>query len=298
MIAIVAFVIALAALGVAGWVIVRHWSELILLDPMSIKEEREREQREELIRRRFERMSKDRFSTVARAFRQMHRSAKTAYSKAYERLKAFETVYQNMASPFASVAPSARERTKVLILEARSLARDLKWADAERRYLEVLSVDPRSAEAYQGLGQIYLRQRLFPQAKETLEFVIKMKRADDATYGALAEIAEAEGQASQAETYLQKAIEASPKNAHRHAELVTWCMAHGQAEKAVASARRAMELEPGSAKYVELALEVALARKDAAEARRMYDRLRLVTEDHRKYQSWKEKIDLLDEKKE
>jgi tetratricopeptide (TPR) repeat protein len=294
MFAIAGFILALAALLVAGWIIARHWKELILLDPRSIKEEREREQREVLIRRRFDRMRTDRFSAVVRLGRRLSSGAKEAYANAYQRLKAFEAVYQNMATPFAAVAPSTRERIKGLLSEARSLARDLKWADAERRYLEMLSIEPRNAEAYQGLGQIYLRQRLFPQAKETFEFVLKIKKADDATYSGLAEIAESEGQLPLAETYLLKASDLNPKSAHRQAELAEWYVAHGQALKAKGFARRAAELEPASAKYAELSLEVALAQKDGAEARKCYERLRLLTEDHRKYQSWKEKIDALE----
>ncbi len=296
MFAIAGFILALAALLVAGWVIARHWKELILLDPHSIKEEREREQRETLIRRRFDRLRTDRFAALARVSKQLRTSAQNAYAKAYGRLKALESVYQNMASPFAAVAPSTRERIKTLLSEARSLARDLKWADAERRYLEMLSIEPRNVEAYQGLGQIYLRQRLFPQARETFEFVLKMKKADDVTYSGLAEIAEADGQVALAESYLLKAGDLNPKSAHRQAELAEWYVAHGQAEKAKGFAHRASELEPTSAKYAELSLEVAMALKDVAEARRGYERLRLLTEDHRKYQSWKEKIDALQEK--
>ena len=44
-----------------------------------------------------------------------------------------------------------RDRVKVLLGEAR-WSPATSWADAERRYLEVLAIDPRHWDAYKGIG--------------------------------------------------------------------------------------------------------------------------------------------------
>lgn len=292
-IAIVAFTIALAALAVAAFIVARHWKEIRLLDPMSIKEEQAKHKRDEMIERRFERLAADRLESAKRFARQFGRSATATYRRTYNRLKSVENLYKKTTNPLATMAPTTREKVKGLLAEARSLARDLKWADAERRYIEVLSLDSSQADAYRGLGQIYLKQKLYPQAKETFEFLVKIKKADDAAYAGLGEIAETEGNIALAEVMYKKAVDMSPRLAHRYAELASFYMSHGQGAKAWVPAERASELESGSAKYLEQSMEVAILLGDQKEARERFGRLRLLIDDPTRFQVWKDKIDAL-----
>jgi len=293
-VAIIAYAIAALALAVMGWIVMRHWQQIRMLDPRSIKEERQKEEREKLIARRFERISADRLAALQRFGRTIARKTKESYKRTEQRLQAFDDLYRKVKSPFAALAPSQRDRIKTLLSEARSLIRDLKWADAERRLLEVLSLDQRQIDAYKLLGTMYLRQKLYPQARETYEFLVKIRKADEATYAGLAEIADAEGNDQVAEAMLQKAVDTSPKQPHRHAELAMYYNKRNNPVKAWPLAKRANELEPGSAKYLELSLETAILLGDRKEARARYNRLRLLSDDPARFQSLKEKIEALE----
>jgi tetratricopeptide (TPR) repeat protein len=291
--AFVAFGIAVLAFGVMGWIVVGHWADIRLLDPMSIKEERLKQERGKVINRRFERASADQAASLQRLGRTLVKKTRDSYRKTYQRIAAMDRVYRKVKSPFAAMAPSQREKVAAFLSEARSLMRDLKWADAERRFLEVLSIDQRNIDAYKGLGTIYLKQKLYPQARETYEFLVKTKKADDSTYSGLAEIAEAEGNLSSAESMRLKAVEASPKQPHRHAELAHFYLAHDRPERAWEPAKRASDLEPGSAKYLELSLEVAILLGDRNEAKTRWNRLRLLSDDPSRFQVLKDKVDAL-----
>jgi len=295
-VAIIAYIVAALALVVMGYVIARHWKEIRLLDPRSIKEERQKEEREKLIARRFERVSADRLAALQRFGRTIAKKTKESYKRTEQRLQSFDDLYRKVKSPFAALAPSQRDRIKTLLSEARSLIRDLKWADAERRLLEVLSLDQRQTDAYKLLGTLYLRQKLYPQARETFEFLVKTRKADDATFAGLAEIADAEGNDQVAEAMLVKAVEASPRQPHRHAELAGFYNKRNNPAKAWPHAKRANELEPGSAKYLELSLETAILLGDRKEARARYNRLRLLSDDPTRFQALKEKIEALESK--
>jgi tetratricopeptide (TPR) repeat protein len=222
-------------------------------------------------------------------------SGKTAFHAAYIKLIQLDRFYKQAKAPLAKIAPSVQDRIQSLIDEARSLARDLKWADAERRYLEVLSIDNRNVDAYKGLGNLYLKQRLYPQAHETFEFLVKIRKADDACYAGLAEIAEAEGDVMTAEAMRIKALELQPRRADRHAELAEFYLSRSQPGKAWPLAKRAADLEPKSAKYLTTAIEAAVQTGNHAEARRRYDKLRLISSDSQKLQSLKERIDAIQE---
>lgn len=290
-IAWIAFTISGVSLIVAGVVLAKRWKELRLLDPLSIKEERERQKRQALIEWRFHRLRADQAEVFKRLGRRIKHTTTKTYHRAYERLQAFEALYKNVKSPFVTLAPTTREKIKHLLDEGRALMRDLKWADAERRFLEVLAMDPRHAEAFRGLGHIYLKQKLYPQAKETFEFLLKLKKNDDATYAALAEIAEAEGQIAHAETYRLKAVELNPRHAVRHAELANFYLGQQAPSKAWPSAKRAADLEQKSVKYLECSLEAAILTGNREEARKSFDRLRLLSKDHVNLQKWKEKME-------
>jgi tetratricopeptide (TPR) repeat protein len=293
---IIAFAIAALALAAILWIILKHWKDLRLLNPRSIKEEVEREKREDMIRQRFERLSHDRIQPLKRLSRYVGKAVKESYHNAYERVRTLEKVYHTMTKPLANLHPTGRDRIKILLSEARSLMRDLKWADAERRFLEILASDPHHPDAYKGLGQIYLKQKLYPQAKETFEFLVRMKEADDAVYAGLADIAAAEGDKTTTEAMRLKAIEIRPKQANRHAELAEFYLSHTQPEKAWPAAKQASDLEPKSLKYLELCLETALLAGEHKEAKKRYDRLRLTLEDRNKLQVWKEKVEAMAER--
>lgn len=296
LIPIVSFVIAALALAFAISILVRHWKEIRLLDPDSIREERLKREREKVIQRRFERVHADRIAAVNRFGRHVGKRATEAYRRTYRKLQSFDTVYKSVSAPLSAMAPSQRERIKTLLTEARAFIRDLKWADAERRCVEILSMDARQIEAYRLLGQIYLKQKLYPQAIETFEYLVKTRKADDATYAGLADLAEAAGDRMRAEVMRLKAVDASPRQAHRHAEAADFFLKTKEVERAWPFAKRAAELEPQSAKYLELSLDAAILLGDRKEAEARYRRLRLLSDDPNRFQAWKEKIDGLPKK--
>lgn len=293
MLYIITLTIAGLAVILMAVILLRHWKEIRLLNPDSIQEERERQKRDALLLQRFERMKTSKIGPMRAVMQRILLEGKKAYHEVYLRLVRLERFYKQAKAPFAIMAPSAKDRIKLLLDEARSLARDLKWADAERRFLEVLSVDQRNTDAYKGLGTIYLKQKLYPQARETFEFLVKIKKVDDACFAALAEIAEEEGDMGKAEEMRKKAVELRPRLPNRHAELAELYLEVNQPQKAWSHMKRATELDPKSAKYLELSLETAIVLGDRNEAKRRYDKLRLLSEDRPKLQSLKERIDAM-----
>ncbi len=287
--------IAAAAFFVIVVLFLRHWKEIRLLDPGSIQEERERRKRDELVLQRFERMTHQKFAPFKALFLGVIIGIKKSYHRVYLRLVRLERFYTQAKTPFAFIAPSVKDRLKLLLDEARSLVRDTKYADAERRYLEALSIDKRCWDAYKGLGNIYLKQKMYNQARETYEFLLHRKKADDVVFAALAEIADAEGNTSGAEDLLRRALEFRPRLPQRHAKLAEFYLEHKQPAKAWPFAKRALEMDEKSLKYVELSMETAILLGDRIEAHRCFDRFRLLSDDQTKIQAIKDRIDALGE---
>lgn len=287
------FTIAGAALLVILGIVLRHWKEIRLLNPESIKEEREKKKRDELMLKRFERMRNEKIAPFKAMFQRAIFLMKTSYHAVYIRLVKLERFYTQAKTPFAFISPSVKDRIRSLLDDARSLARDTKYADAERRYLEALTVDKRCWDAYKGLGAIYLKQKMYAQARETFDFLHHSKKADDAVFSGLGEIAESEGDVARAEDMRRRAVEFRPRLPQRHAEMAEFYLQHGEPVKARPFAKRATDLDPKSAKYLELSLETAILLGDRNEARKLYDKFRLHSEDRVKLQALKDKIDAI-----
>jgi tetratricopeptide (TPR) repeat protein len=169
---------ALICAGSVVFVLGRHWKEIQLLDPESIKEEREKQKRDEILLQRFDRIRAEKVAPLRAVGNRVIHAIKTRFHEVYIRLVRLERSYRQAKTPFAVMTPSTKDRLKLVLNEARSLARDLKWPEAERRYLEALGIDSHAWDAYKGLGQIYLKQDLLPQATETYEFLLKSKMAE------------------------------------------------------------------------------------------------------------------------
>lgn len=287
-----ALAFALLAVVILAAVFARHWKELRLLDPETIRAERERRTRDQIVTQRLERRLANWLAPAERAARSFADFLTRAYRQIEERLARFSASVSAPVYPGAS-SGSASDAVQRLLTDAQALAREERWAEAERVFLEILKRDDRQLDAYRGLAAIYLAQKQYVQAKETFQFLERIHGADDSCYAGLAEIAEAEGKLTQAEAQRKRAVDKNPKNALRHAELAEYYLRHGSPEFASRHAGRSVELDPDSPRCLEVCLESAILVRDRNEAERCYGRLRLLSDDRAKFQAYREKIDAL-----
>ena len=286
-----AIILFLLSIGVIAFVFVRHWKEIRLLDPNSVADERARQKRETLLLTRLHRQTEVTLVPLRAFWRVMAKSSASIFQRLKERLTAIEEFYQHAKSPLASVMPSTADRLKVLLDDGRSLLRDEKYADAERRFFDVLHIDSRNIDAYKSLGLIYLKQKLYPQAIETLEFIVKSKKADDMVCAYLADTYQALDQLPKEEQFRMKALELRPRLAHRHAELAEMFLRREAPAKAQAYAEKSLELEPESLRYLETCLETAIQLKHVEKAKKYFDKYRSISDAEQKIRQWKERID-------
>lgn len=99
-VSIIAAIIGITAFAVMGLLVAKHWKEIRMLNPMSLKEEQTKKQREQMIMRRFERLSADRLEGIKRFGRQFGRQATQSYRKIYRKLKRVEHAYKKTSNPF------------------------------------------------------------------------------------------------------------------------------------------------------------------------------------------------------
>lgn len=284
--------LALIAAVIVAVVLFRHWKEIRLLDPDTIKAEQERKVRERIVTQRFDRRLRHAINPIARASRGFAERVSRAYRGAEDRLARAAGMARGLTASMPDEG-DVPEGVGSLFAEATTFTREGRFAEAERAYLELLKRDSRNVRAYRGLGALYVRQKLYSQAKETFLFLERIRGCDDACYASLAEIAEIEGNLTDAESLRKRAVDASPRNAGRHADLAAFYMMHGSPEYALGAARRAADLAPEDPRCLEICTEAAILVRDRSEAERRYEQLRLRTDDRHKLQTLRKKIDVM-----
>jgi len=49
-------------------------------------------------------------------------------------------------------------------------------SEAEKKFIEIISLDPKNLKAYKGLGQVYLELKEYKQAEQTFMFVLQLEK--------------------------------------------------------------------------------------------------------------------------
>ncbi len=69
-----------------------------------------------------------------------------------------------------------QEVASSLLEQAQELVNADRFVDAEKRYIDIISLDSNNLEAYEGLAELYMTQKEWAEASEVLEYLCKKER--------------------------------------------------------------------------------------------------------------------------
>lgn len=203
----VLFLVALLAVLV---LFARKIPQLRVLDVSTIREEREKQLKERIILERFERLRKEKLGGVTKVATGLWTGASKAGRRLVQRLYRVEQYYQRLRQPSAAATdPTAVKR---LLEQAADFVRQDELIQAEKVYIEVISHHPKNVEAYEGLGNLYVRNRQHEQARETLKFALRLDPKNASVLMSLGQLESADGQKKEALEHLRAAVDLRAKN--------------------------------------------------------------------------------------
>lgn len=118
---------------------------------------------------------KDKFLEIKKqSFRNVSKEELQETKKQIEKL-----VAQKPASVISSQkTKSTQSETRDLLNKALEAQKNNNLSKAEKVYIEIIKQDPKNIEAYSALGNLYLRQKNFSDAKESFKQILKLKPED------------------------------------------------------------------------------------------------------------------------
>lgn len=208
---IIPVVLAGVSVAVAAVIVIRKMPQLGVMDTSTAVGAREKRVKEAIILERFDRMGKTKLGKVSSAAQAAARGVSKTGRRAVQRLYALEQYYQRLKK---SSTPSSidADTVRTLLDQAEEFVKEEEYVQAEKRYIEVISHNPKMAEAYEGLGNLYLHSGQYGQAREALKFALRLSPADASVNMSLAEVDLAEEKPAEALVYLRLCIEKRPNN--------------------------------------------------------------------------------------
>ncbi len=209
----VAIFIIIAALIILVIILVRKIPLLRVIDVDSITKERERKVKEQLILSKLQRTGGAKLGVVAKTSIEAVRTVSGHGRRAVQKLYRMEQYYQKLRRGSKEGAHAyGGERIKDRIDEATSLIKQEEYIPAEKIFIDIISHNPKCVDAYEELGNMYIKAGQHEQAKETLKFALRLAPDDASVNVSLAELELGLGNKHAALPYLREAITKRSKN--------------------------------------------------------------------------------------
>lgn len=254
--------LAVAALIGAVAIVARRFPSLAAIDTSAIPAERHEELKTRLIEERFRRKTERVLRAMAVRLKPIGRIVGTQIQRWYHQLLELEQRYRARATVGTH---SSEDRIKVaatiesLLTEATAALKAGNLNTAEQRAIEAIRMSPRSVAAYRVLANVYLEQKDYEHARETLIFVIeRLHVEDDAVYAELGQAAAGEGNLEEAKHDLEKSISLNQAAAEHYLDLCHVNLMLGDSAAAFDCCRTAVELEPNNPKYLDSLVEASI----------------------------------------
>lgn len=210
---LIPLIVIIASLLTLVVILARNISRLRVVNVESVPAERAKRVKERLIAEHFTRSQAEQWRRIGRAILSAWKLFSRMARRIVQRLNRLEQHYQKLKNvSFPATVAKDPELLKKLFDEAEALARKGDAAGAEKRYVEVISYSPTYVEAYEGLGNLYLAGKQFTQAREALEFAMRLDAKNASALMSMADLEIAQGFPDKALEHLRKAVEIRPKN--------------------------------------------------------------------------------------
>ena len=285
---VIIIVICLVAIAI---IVGRKFSALKAVNTKTAPVIQQMDVKRKLLEQRLQRHLKDGGSKAYTYIKPLVAQISVKLRQLYQKLFELEENYRHkvLKSSFKDKVVQEQKVDEIL-KQAEDFIDKENFADAEKKYVEALTLDDKSYQAYQGLGQLYLLQKDYEHAKETFEFLLKLNQEDPFIYRSLGEIAAGRGDLKSAEDEYIKSLELDNKDIASYLDLAEVYLNLDEPRKAFEVISQAAAIEPRNPKILDFLIEVCIILQDKVAARKALRQLSEANPENQKLSEFKERI--------
>lgn len=166
-------VIILLALIYAGFIVIRKFPLMSNINVDTIPEEKEMLVKKKILIDRLSRKTSDKMQKMTSMFDALWRFSQKRFRVWYQKAVDMDRKYRRKYRPILD-EKNLSHTTENLLDQADDQFDMENLASAEKRFIEVLALDPHNYKAYKGLACIYAQKKEHKQAKEVLLYMVKL----------------------------------------------------------------------------------------------------------------------------
>lgn len=270
MLATISTILVIICLIVIALIIIKKFPALAILDVENIPGQKEAKFKEQIIKKRLERDLAKWGIVFAKIWNFSNHFISGPLHRALAKLAILKESYRKNKK---LTLTQRRERIRELFRQATDSVKDDNLELAETSLIEIISLDQKKLTAFIDLADVYTKGKKWPEARQTLGYALKLIKANRRDEFFLNDI-------NVPEIYYS----------------LSWvCDNLGDKVAALDNIREALEFEANNPRYLDYAIELAIAEQDKNFALSMLERLRGVNPDNAKLTEWEEKISDLKE---
>jgi len=212
----------------------------------------------------------------------------------YSKLKELEKDLRRRSRQQLTSALNISQTVDDLLVKGKNALNSEEYDKAEEHLLEALSVDQYNIEVYKVLADVYREKKEYAQAKETLQYLLKLTHNEDSgVFTSLAQISHVRGNLKQAEEEYLRSISLSDENHFNFLALAEVYLELEDHEQALETAHRALLLAPNNPKILDFLINISIIIQDKELAEKYLAKLTEVNPDNQKITHFIEVIDKL-----
>ncbi len=287
---IIPLILILVSLAIISIILIKKFPLLANLDVENIPAEKEAKFKEQIISNRINRNLLRWKTRLLKVFRPLGESLGKGFNALWLKLHAIREKYRQEA---ARAGEDLNLRIAKLMEEAEGLVKREELPEAEKKLIEVIGLDNRNIVAFKLLGDVYFGGKNYDNARQTYEFVLKLKEDDEEAYDDLAKVAREEGKLEEARDDYLKSIKINSHHSETYFDLTLVYEAMEDFEAALEAIKNALEIEPNNPRYLDTMLRISIIKKDKVSALNAYEKLKEVNPENQKLDELKGQIDEL-----
>ncbi|MFA6027649.1 MAG: tetratricopeptide repeat protein [Patescibacteria group bacterium] len=208
--------IAAICLIVIAFIVIQKFSKLAAIDLEAMKHHKQKQVKVSIVEERLERNLREIKTKITVKSAPLRKRLKKRLGEIYSKAIKLQKEYKNKAlhgKPLKQEDKEAiRQKVNGLVQDAEELTKQAKYVEAEKKYIEAISLDKQNMGTYKGLGDLYVTKKDYDHARETFEFIKEISPNDDVIWRQLGSLYELLNHQEKAVKYYKKAVDIAPKN--------------------------------------------------------------------------------------
>jgi len=245
---IIPLFLILLSLFVVIIIITRKFSVLASLDIDTIQAEKEAQFKEQIIGNRLKRNIIRYNSKLTNIFKPLSAMIVNFVKGAYNKLLKFKENYNK-----EEILESSESDVELMFAGAEELIREEKFEEAEKKLIDIISLDSQNLKAFKGLGRLYIDKKQYREAKQTFEHVLRLLEHDEFRIGRDSIGEKSKGETRKVDNHYLSSI---------YYELSKTCKSNEEYKEALDNIVRATEIEPNNPRYLDMKLGISIINKD------------------------------------